>query len=765
MQVITIDGVRNDQGKPARIGVIGSCRVHGPVKALVAEGQARAVAFPFNTYTHSPQDARQYLRFCMGHLILPPPLEPLVFGKAGMRYPALGFMQLVAGLDLIIAEVSSQTRLSASGFEVQQNYFATNFVRPGGKPLLDWWRTVVRNDISRAGAASELLDTGLIDALWQREVVATAQLEEIDDATFAEAMTTLAGSHAARWLFVSHFGFDADKPVASRERNIELLGRFARDNGVGYFNPSPLVIEAGASVALKAGGKDIYHYDPAFEPMMGAALGAAAADVLAGPADRIIRKPGKAATRAPDRAVLSLEEAGLVSDQIGCALENGDAAMANALRYRLLDLDPAHREAALGLAHHAESEGRWRSAIVFAEHVLASDPDNAEARHLKIGSLDKLGEGDPVEAFEDLRADGDLARIAEFCRRAMRQYPESAAVMECIRNAVDEALQAHGRSEDAGDHVATAAALDQLIALDAAQSNQWAAARHALIQRLMSEVNGARDRGDQDTAMNRSRELVRMGAHAAESNLLIGRILLERGEVAGATRAFEATVDEQPERAWAWINLARAHLRAGDKVASAAAYVKARDLAGSADEQTLVQEARQSLRSMASSLILTARQMETDAGQMTDDLPAFRVYGLAAEALGEEGDLAALTAALRRRSLLRVMALERAGDGGLSEAIDVHMELDPDCRRTLEVAGQHFMRMRDFEHALPYWERLVCLEPRSARPHLQVARCMDWMGMTDGMLAAAKRCLDLEPDNAEARALAAKSTAMVAELE
>ncbi len=180
--------------------MIGSCRVHGPVKALVAEGGARAVAFPFNTYTHSPQDALQYLRFCLGRLILPPPLEPLVFGKAGMRYPALGFMQLVAGLDLIIAEVSSQTRLSAAGFEVQQNYFATNFVRPGGKPMLDWWRSVVRNDIARTAETAELIENGVADALWQQEVVSTAQLDEIDDEAFARAMTELVASHSARWL-------------------------------------------------------------------------------------------------------------------------------------------------------------------------------------------------------------------------------------------------------------------------------------------------------------------------------------------------------------------------------------------------------------------------------------------------------------------------------------------------------------------------------------------------------------------------------------
>lgn len=765
MQVITIDGVRNEMGKPARIGVIGSCRVHGPVKALVAEGGARAVAFPFNTYTHSPQDALQYLRFCLGRLILPPPLEPLVFGKAGMRYPALGFMQLVAGLDLIIAEVSSQTRLSAAGFEVQQNYFATNFVRPGGKPMLDWWRSVVRNDIARTAETAELIENGVADALWQQEVVSTAQLDEIDDEAFARAMTELVASHSARWLFVSHFGFDPDKPVASRERNIGLLDGFAQETGVGYFNPSPHVIEAGAATALKAGGKDIYHYDPDFEPVMGAALGAAAADVLTGSGDTVQRQHQGAASRGPDRTILSLGEADRVSGQIDIALQDGDEALANALRYLLLEHDPGNMATALELARYAEAQGRWRSAVVFAEHVLDSDPDNAEARHIRIGSLDKMGEGDPVEAFEDLQAEGDLTGLASFCRKALRQYPPKAEVRERIRQAITAAHGELERSDAAGNQVASAEVLDRLVALDAERANHWAAARHDRVQRLMTAVNKALESGDQGLALSHSRDLVLIGADAAESNLLIGRILLERGEIAEAVQAFEATVAEQPERAWAWINLARAHLRDGEAVEGAQAYVTARDLAESYGTSDLLLDARQSLRSMATTLIKRARELESGAERIADDLEIFRVYRLAAEALADEGDLGNLTAALRRCSLLRVIEFEQSDAEHLSEAIDVHLAMDPDCTRALAVAGQHYMRSRDYEHALPYWERLVDLEADNARHHLQVARCMDWLGMTDGMLAAAAQCLELEPDNSEARALAAKSTAMVAELE
>ena len=91
--------------------------------------------------------------------------------------------------------------------------------------------------------------------------------------------------------------------------------------------------------------------------------------------------------------------------------------------------------------------------------------------------------------------------------------------------------------------------------------------------------------------------------------------------------------------------------------------------------------------------------------------------------------------------------------------------MDPDCVRTLAIAGRACLRTRAPERALNYYERLATLQPDVARHHLQMARCLDRIGMTDAMHDAARRCLELEPDNADARALVEKGNAMVAELE
>jgi tetratricopeptide (TPR) repeat protein len=765
MQVITIDGVRNSDGKTARIGVIGSCRVHGPIKALVAGGRARAVAFPFNTYTHSPQDALQYLRFCQGQMVLPPALEPLVFGRAGMRYPALGFMQLVAGLDLIIAEVSSQTRLTAAGFEMQQNYFATNFVRSGGKPYLDWWRSVVRQDIGQQAVAAHLIESEQVTDLWKREVIQTAALNEIDETEFEAAMSTLVGAHAARWLFVSHFNFSAEKPVASRDRNIALLGKYAARAGVGFFDPSPFVIEAGAKAALKGGGKDTYHYDPAFEPVMGARLADAATTILSGGHDNVPRRIVSVVDRAPDRTLLGLKTSKELQDQIVESKNAGEVSMASALQHRLLEIEPADSDLVVAVAHSAAALGHWRSVIVYAEHLLSLDGGNVEARQLRVRALDALGEGDPVEAFAELVSAGDLGEVGEFCRRALRQYPPGSDVRQRIREAVEVARQRYDDSLDQQDNVASADALDQLISLDTDNAGQWISTRHGLVQEIMVAVQKAAGAGENDQALSLSRVLVRIGGNVAESNLLIGRIQLERGEVAEAIAALEAVATQQPERAWAQVNLARAHMRAGDIVASAEAYVNARELAAVSHEPALDEESRVALRSMASALVLKAREIEAKAVSPADDPEAFRIYTLAASALADEGDIDVLTAALRRRSLLRVVDMDKAASGDLPAAIAVHLSINPGCTRVLQIAGHHYMRVRDYEHALTYWEQLVALEPQIARHHLQVARCMDWMGMTGGMLTAAADCLALDPDNQEAQALAAKSTATIAELE
>lgn len=765
MQVITIDGVRNGEGRLARIGVIGSCRVHGPIKALVASGEARGVAFPFNTYTHSPYDALQYLRFCMGHVVLPPPLEPLVFGKTGMRYPALGFVQLVGKLDLVVAEVSSQTRLSASGFEVQQNYFATNFVRPGGKPVLDWWRSVVRQDEQRHAAGADLIEQGLVKEAWQREVVRTIELEEIGDEAFTRAMTELMRSHSARWLFVSHFSFDRDRTVASRERNIALLQAFAASSGAGFFDPSPVVQEAGASNALKGNGRDIYHYSAAFETVMGQNLADCMRLVMDGQGDQIDRLPPELPATPPDRTMLDDDNPDRVNERLQVAESVRDGKLAHALRHRLLQLDDSNVDAALGIARVAAARRQWRSAVVYADHVLALDDRNTEALNIRLQALDELGEGDPVEAFQGLMAEGDLEKISVFCRRIHQRLSKNHDVHLLVAEVIDDSKSAHEAAMADGDVVQACAALDRLAALDVDRSDEWKSMRHAQIQNIMSAVNRALESGDSELALAHSRTLIQIGVHVAESNLLVGRLLLERGELNKAIQALTVTAELQPDRPWAWINLARARQRGGDIVGSADAYLAAGKLAEESGEAQHLDEARNALRSMATALLLKAREIEAASVTPAGDLEAMHVYRLTAAALADDVRLAPMTDTLRRRSLLRVMELHQAADPSVVEAIKAHLEMDPDCVRVLGIAGRHYMDQRDYEQALGYWERLRVLEPDRPRHHLQAARCMDWLGMTDGMLAAANRCLELDPDIVEARSLAAKSSAMVAELE
>lgn len=761
MQVVTIDGVIRPDGALARIGVIGSCRVHGPVRALVDTGRAKAVAFPFNTYTHTPQEALQYLTFCLGRQVVPLSLEPLVFGRTGMRYPSQGFIGLVAGLDLIIAEISSQSHLTAAGFAMQQNYFSTNFLRSGGKPYLDWWRTVVRQDVAQQKASAELIESGLAEELWKREVVSTAATGESGDTEFHEALTALVAAHPARWLFVSHFNFSTETTVPARDRNIALLAEFHDRTGAGFFDPSPFVIAKGRETALKAGGKDTYHYEPDFEPELAKSLADAAKAVLGAEPDTIERHVLPGNLTAPDRRLLDLEDSNDLRAAALMAAQNGDEPMTDALGRRLLDLDPTDVQVSLSVARAAVANGQWRAALVYAEHVMSLDPANPGARHVKAEALDALGEGNPVETLEGLLAASEPDRLGDFCRRALRQYPAGTEIrvrMASEIQALEEVLQKareDGADSDAAD------ALDRLKALDVANADTWIDARRALVHRLMISMREAVDAHDEDAALADAGSLVRIGAIEADARLVQGRILLARGDARAAAVAFEAAVAVQPDRAFIWINLARALLKSEELVDSATAFVRALGLLTSEDSPALQSEARSSLRGMASGLIRRAREVESEG----DRVAAFQAYELAATAMGDEGDLDSLCSALRRASLLHVIAMEKAEDAELEAAIRDHLTIDPHNPRVLAIAGRFNMKLRSYERALGHWEQLARQEPDASMHHLQVARCLDWMGMTDGMLAAAARCLDLDPGNLEAVALAAKSTAMVAELE
>lgn len=255
-------------------GVIGTCRVHNPMRAMIEQGLIDLVWREFNAFTHGPTEAIQYLRFVRGEGFIPGAFAPFIFRTE--ETPAVGekLSNTVRELDFLIVEVSAFSRISCGPYEFQQNYFSENFIRKGGADYLNWWRDVTQGKPSMA-SADELVSAkseGL--SLHDEEILRTLRFANLSDDEFQAEVQKLSQIAGLPLLLVPHFSFDDQDNAISRmrARNRKLLGASAKQLSHAFFDPSPLLMDYGREAALKNEGRDLYHYSPEFDAHIGHAL-------------------------------------------------------------------------------------------------------------------------------------------------------------------------------------------------------------------------------------------------------------------------------------------------------------------------------------------------------------------------------------------------------------------------------------------------------------------------------------------------------------
>lgn len=104
--------------------VIGSCRVHGPLRD-------RAECLPAVAgYTHTAREALQRLAFVRGQASVPSSVAPYVFARR--KAPALNVRQrrALAMADVVVVELCSAKGASIKGYPVNINYAATRGATP-----------------------------------------------------------------------------------------------------------------------------------------------------------------------------------------------------------------------------------------------------------------------------------------------------------------------------------------------------------------------------------------------------------------------------------------------------------------------------------------------------------------------------------------------------------------------------------------------------------------------------------------------------------
>lgn len=101
-----------------RFYVVGSCRVHGPLRAKVGYQPV------LPGYTHTAKEAIQRLRFVRGDLQIPNPVAPYVFSRRVAPKVSRKHLQALENSDVTLVEICSSKEVSRDGYWLNLNYAA-----------------------------------------------------------------------------------------------------------------------------------------------------------------------------------------------------------------------------------------------------------------------------------------------------------------------------------------------------------------------------------------------------------------------------------------------------------------------------------------------------------------------------------------------------------------------------------------------------------------------------------------------------------------
>jgi hypothetical protein len=274
--MLIIDFARPD-GRTERVGVVGSCRVHDPLKEVVRSGRGIFKWSAFNAFTHTPAEAAQHLAFCRGLLEIPEPFAPYILRQDKVPILEGRLPDLVESCTTFMVEMSGLEYLRCGYYVFNQDYFSQQFVRGSGMGVLDWQRnlssTAPTPERARAALAA-MAESGKAVGVATEEILCSLRSIPLTSDTYRAELAGMIHDRSKRWIFVPHFNVseDPEKQIAKRVILHDLLKRDATALGYDFYDPTPLVARAERAQALQGDGADSYHYAQGFLATAGEGL-------------------------------------------------------------------------------------------------------------------------------------------------------------------------------------------------------------------------------------------------------------------------------------------------------------------------------------------------------------------------------------------------------------------------------------------------------------------------------------------------------------
>lgn len=402
MRVYELNGRNGTQRSGHRVAVIGSARVLDPFEDLVRQGRANRL-WSDGALTHSLPEVAQLIAYTRGRTSISKDMRPFVFQPDEKPERTAEDRSILESVDTFFVELSDSRYIACSPYALSADAFVDQFVSKHGTTLSGWYRALAANAVDKKtidAAMAGFGDRSADEKAWIKALLRRAKQMRVTDAKATALLNEIVFDPGKQWILVSPFlvpGAEGS-PAGDRAKTVEQVRKIGAKKKLAVFNPTALVEQHGAGVALAKEGRDTGRYDDRFMPVVADALLKAAGLVAESGED-----PAAVAVRINDSLVaLHQERLALGQDESGLyahyklllerkAIVGRDLVeIAELVVNRLPKFD----------RYHVLRAGLGELGFVLSSlglPTVAFDPNERRFGAMQAG-LDRLGREDPVVA-------------------------------------------------------------------------------------------------------------------------------------------------------------------------------------------------------------------------------------------------------------------------------------------------------------------------------------------------------------------------------
>ncbi|MCC7049173.1 MAG: hypothetical protein IT562_20845 [Alphaproteobacteria bacterium] len=248
------------------IFVVGSCRVHRPLRWAQEHHLVSIANGHCHWFTHSARECLQYLDILDGREI-PPEMFQLVVGTGNVKSdaPQLAFDLVSSAHDVSVVEISTHKRLRYRDWHLHLDQFRIVSRELGLHPDILSDRLKIPLDL-RDGA---FLREFAMPRFYRDLFLETTLSMQTDDELLLE-LVEIGERIPGPIVFVDHFNVPRDDGTRfpERDRLTRTLRRYAAASGDLVYETAPAIMKSGRTTALA----DLNHYANDFEPVVAAEI-------------------------------------------------------------------------------------------------------------------------------------------------------------------------------------------------------------------------------------------------------------------------------------------------------------------------------------------------------------------------------------------------------------------------------------------------------------------------------------------------------------